>query len=92
MSKRKKWFFSEEEYQAMKNAVSVPATVRNSLAVRFLRTWGATQTKLMRLIELATQDEDVLTRVKTSLELVKGYEKTLKLDKIVKDLRKALKL
>jgi len=89
MSKRKKWFFSMEEYEQMKNSVTVPATVRNSLAVKFLRAW---QPKLEELIKLANSDDAVLERVSQAINLISGYEDALKLTKVVKTLRKALKL
>jgi len=92
MGKRRKWFFSEEEYLSIKNSITVPAVIRNSMAVKFLRTWGSTQTKILKLVELATTDEEVLERVKTAIKLIEGYEKALKLDRVVKELRKALKL
>ena len=90
--RKKKWFFSEAEYKEMKNSITVPAVVRNSMAVKFLREWGSTQSKLLKLVELATVDTEVRERVETAIKLIEGYEKVLKLDKVVKELRKALKL
>jgi len=92
MSKRKKWFMSEEEYKEIKNSVSVPAVIRNSMAVKFLRVWSETQTKLEKLIKLASSDNEVKERIESALKLVEGYERPLKLEAVTKKLKKELGL